>query len=167
MPYKDPEKAKEFHRKWQANYRAQNPEKVRLSLLKWKTKNPDRYKAVMKKHANSKKHNDYMRGYNKTKREKSLEILGSRCSNPDCGWINKDGSRGCTDERCLQIDHINGDGPALRKQFGNGSLALHADIVKDIKHERYQLLCANCNWIKRHINKEHVKGKFEVAGVTI
>ncbi len=34
-----------------------------------------------------------------------FEKLGGRCSNSRCMWVNEDGSRGCTDRRCLQIDH--------------------------------------------------------------
>lgn len=55
-------------------------------------------------------------------------------------------SCGYKDIRALHIDHVNGDGKAergIRKTIYNRIVADKTDI------SRYQLLCANCNWIKR------------------
>lgn len=51
----------------------------------------------------------------------------------------------------LQIDHVNGDGYIKRK-----SIKSYEAQLKDIKEhkEEYQVLCANCNWIKKYENKE-------------
>ena len=58
---------------------------------------------------------------------------------------------GNTDHRCLQVDHIDGGGTKERKEFDANSL--YRKIVRG--HKRgYQLLCANCNWIKRWENQE-------------
>lgn len=61
--------------------------------------------------------------------------LGGVCSR--CGFA---------DVRALQIDHKNGDGAARRKELSGD--AVFKDVVKPHGRERYQLLCANCNWIK-------------------
>lgn len=77
------------------------------------------------------------------------------CGSPSCSWINEDGSRGCSDKRCLQIDHVFGGGVQERKKLG--SKARYLKVLND-QSGVYQLLCANCNWIKRHVNDEN-KGR--------
>lgn len=83
-------------------------------------------------------------------RNRFIDALGAKCASPDCLVPN-----GCTDRRCLQIDHINGDGYIFRKN-GLGSSQIiykyinHLDEAKKI----FQVLCANCNWIKRFVNNE-------------
>jgi len=66
--------------------------------------------------------------------------LGGSCA--QCGF---------TDIRALQIDHKNGDGSAQRREIG-GLHRMYRDILKN--PVPYQLLCANCNWIKRYENGE-------------
>jgi hypothetical protein len=55
----------------------------------------------------------------------------------------------------LQIDHVNGDGSKERggKQHNNYTVML-TEIIEGNKNGRFQLLCANCNWIKRYENNE-------------
>lgn len=86
-------------------------------------------------------------------RDAALQKLGNRCVNPACQWLNADGSRGCTDFRCLQIDHVVGGGNRERKQ-GLTGLALYHAVLAD-QTGKYQALCANCNWIKRHTHHEN------------
>lgn len=88
-------------------------------------------------------------------REQALQYLGGKCANPVCGWANTDGSLGCSDFRCLQIDHVNGDGVKDRRKTGVSSVFLRK-VLRDTSG-MYQLLCANCNWIKRVENKEYMK----------
>jgi hypothetical protein len=40
MPYADPERRREFNRKWMNEYRLVKPENARLSLARWQAKNP-------------------------------------------------------------------------------------------------------------------------------
>ena len=88
------------------------------------------------------------------KRAEVLLHLGGRCANPECGWNNVDGSKGCLDPRCLQIDHVKGDG-AKKRHGGEGTGAVfYRKVLKTVPGEEYQLLCANCNWIKRATNGE-------------
>lgn len=61
---------------------------------------------------------------------------------------------GFDDWRALQIDHISGGGLKARK-LHNGMThpATYRKIIDQDK-DAFQVLCANCNWIKRHANNE-------------
>ena len=84
-------------------------------------------------------------------RDKVIEALGARCKT--CGF---------EDRRALQIDHVNGGGQSDRRErgYGNGySYGFCKKILADPDFLlKYQILCANCNWIKRHENKEYNRG---------
>lgn len=86
----------------------------------------------------------YQKEYLRKVRDAVLEALGGRCVG--CGF---------DDKRALQIDHINGRGSKERKERpyrGN----FHKHVLKSFlsQENKYQLLCANCNWIKRVENNE-------------
>jgi len=58
------------------------------------------------------------------------------------------------DIRVLHIDHVFGNGNIDRKSFKDGhSYYKHLLTIENIS-EKYQLLCANCNWLKRYENRE-------------
>ncbi len=57
-------------------------------------------------------------------------------------------SCGFNDERALSIDHIDGRGAAHRKQLNGVNLCKW--LVKEGYPEGYQILCMNCQFIKRH-----------------
>ena len=52
----------------------------------------------------------------------------------------------------MPLDHVNGGGFAEYRKY-NGYSRLYKKILGDTEG-RYQLLCANCNWIKRYENNE-------------
>lgn len=62
---------------------------------------------------------------------------------------------GIKDYRVLQIDHIYNDGQKEKKEInprmkkGCGTLFFYYWIVKNNFPQRYQILCINCNHIKR------------------
>lgn len=58
----------------------------------------------------------------------------------------------CGNDRreCLQIDHINGGGSAHLKSINNGK-NIYTWLRKNKYPEGFQVLCANCNWIKRYL----------------
>jgi len=59
---------------------------------------------------------------------------------------------GFSDMRALQFDHIDSDGSKHRKI--KHAICLYLDIVRKRNSVPVQILCANCNWIKRHENNE-------------
>jgi hypothetical protein len=106
-------------------------------MRKWSKNNPDKIKESQKKCI--------------TKlREEIIQLLGGKCSNPDCPIPPEK-----MDKRALQIDHINGGGTQEVKKY-RGNYLYHKHILSQLKagSKDYQLLCANCNWIKRYENNE-------------
>ena len=75
-------------------------------------------------------------------REMALAALGGACVH--CGF---------SDYRALQIDHVLGGGTQKRKRH-NSRTAYHKFVAQNTHAGEYQLLCSNCNWIKRYENKE-------------
>ena len=78
-----------------------------------------------------------------------VAALGGRCVR--CGF---------SDPRALQIDHVNGDGASDRAKHGGANASFFKAVLTSICKEenKYQLLCANCNWIKRSERGEHNGG---------
>lgn len=103
---------------------------VKLSRIKYKENNPKNVKESNKK-------------YHAKNRENLLNLLGNVCCK--CGF---------SDKRALQIDHIHGGGIKERKLYNTKDY--HRIVLKSLenKENKYQLLCANCNWIKRYENRE-------------
>ena len=101
------------------------------------------------------RHNEYARKWRKKNapimKDRAYAKLGNRCSSPSCQWLNADGTMGCTDRRCLQVDHVQGEGSKERKS--TTGYVIYQRIITDMEN-RYQLLCANCNWIKRNTEVE-------------
>ena len=78
-------------------------------------------------------------------REKLFNILGHICIR----W-------GFSDKRALQFDHKNGGGIKDVKKFnGNYEMYRYYKNNPEIAKKELQVLCANCNWIKRAENKEY------------
>src|SRR5690349_15325290 len=72
-------------------------------------------------------------------RAKVLDLLGGVCRY--CGY---------SDTRVLQIDHVNGKS-GNKERTGS---QLYTKILRTEDTNNYQLLCPNCNFIKRHTNSE-------------
>ena len=89
----------------------------------------------------------YYPEYTKNLRLKVLDVLGEgKCAK--CG---------IDDYRCLQIDHVKGNGRNDKNNpKGKAGLSFHLWIVNNIDEAKkyLQILCANCNWIKKYENKE-------------
>ena len=81
-------------------------------------------------------------------RWKILEILGNKCIRCD----NDDG-------RVLQVDHVRGGGKTHNRTFKGNRWSYYRQIFIEIEggSKDYQILCANCNWIKRFENQEYKK----------
>jgi hypothetical protein len=86
----------------------------------------------------------YYRRYYLRKKALIFETLGNRCNSPTCHTPGRE-----TDIRCLQIDHVNGGGNQQKFK----SVYLYFNYILE-NPSKFQLLCANCNWIKRVENEE-------------
>ncbi len=83
--------------------------------------------------------------YRIEKRKEALVALGGKCAR--CGF---------TDWRALQIDHVHGGGTKERRE-NPGTISLYLRVIARAASGKYQVLCANCNWIKRFEESEHYK----------
>lgn len=108
----------------------------------WRKNNPDKVKETIERYRNSGKAKRYLNNYRNKLRIEILNFLGGACIK--CNF---------SDPRALQVDHVNGGG---KKELR--TITSYNKYFKMIKSnpEKYQLLCANCNWIKRVENKEHL-----------
>jgi hypothetical protein len=85
-----------------------------------------------------------------------IRFLGGKCSDPYNQHILP-----YSDVRALQIDHINGGGTKESKSICRSSM--YRNILSGAKG--YQILCANCNQIKKSINNETTRKYVEVRSV--
>lgn len=109
----------------------------------WIAKDRDRWNTQCRVHNNACWHSRRMR---------VIERLGGKCQR--CGIL---------DWRVLQIDHINGNGTQEIRARGSDGICAKILAMPDVEWKKeYQLLCSNCNWIKRYENKEHGKRKCQV-----
>lgn len=92
------------------------------------------------------KNNQRQRYMDKWK-SRAFHLLGDKCSR--CGF---------TDKRALQIDHINSDGYLDRVKR---NATHYKKVVNSVlsKERRFQILCCNCNWIKRFEEQEYIHAK--------
>lgn len=81
-------------------------------------------------------------------RAEVIKMLGGSCRK--CGF---------SDARALQVDHVNGGG--LREYREGGSWGVYRNVLNST--EKYQLLCANCNWIKRSEENENCQSTHNKA----
>lgn len=149
MP-RDPEKKKESNRRYREAHREELREYNRLHNQTEERKqaqkrnyekfrsDPERWKRKLEM---DKVRN---RRYRDEIRQKIISLLGGKCVR--CGF---------TDWRALQIDHINGGGSRERKTARSMS-AYYRQIIES-NGDGYQLLCANCNQIKRYEEGEQYR----------
>lgn len=119
---------------------------------------------------NRDKHNEYHRQYNKQYIQKaevreSRRIYGIKWrqkNNPRIELVKALGSMcqkcGFSDIRALQIDHVDGGGNCeLITMFDGSNVRMYTHYLNnlDMAKEKLQILCANCNVIKRIENYEY------------
>jgi len=125
---------KEQHKVWAKAYREKNRDRINA------------YQKAYKQGIGYDKFNGQQRFYTQLRRARCMELLGNRCCK--CGFDNV---------LALQFDHVSGGGTKERKKAkSNRALynAMYQEILEGNVEGHYQLLCANCNWIKRTENKE-------------
>jgi hypothetical protein len=115
-----------------------NPENVvyhrRKNMAKWRTENPAEHSVKQKR-------------WRDTCRDTLFAFFGNKCAR--CGF---------SDWRALQLDHVNGGGrqdPAYKHGRVRANALQLLKRSPDEARQKFQLLCANCNWIKRYENSEH------------
>lgn len=144
MRYRDPEKKREEDRKWREN----NREKLREGYRRYRENNKEKIQAQQKEYrertreARKKSNTLYHRKRRQEIRNKIFDMLGGPVCK-QCGYSE--------DSRALQIDHINGGGHRHRKST---SPSLYYAAILASGGEGFQVLCANCNQIKRYANSE-------------
>jgi exonuclease VII large subunit len=126
--------------KLRAMYRrryAEHSEELRGKKRKYKEENREKVLASVRK--SCKKFRDRIR-------QAVIALFGGKCAR--CGF---------SDWRALQVDHINGGGTKERKSLQNNQALYKAMLAADPAdiNSKYQLLCANCNQIKRYEEGEH------------
>ncbi len=80
---------------------------------------------------------------NASNREALLDLYGRQCRR--CGF---------DDERALQVDHVNGGGTQHWGRINHNRTRFTKDVLAH--PERFQLLCANCNAIKKFAEDQAV-----------
>lgn len=80
-----------------------------------------------------------------------LNAFGAKCAR--CGFA---------DPRALQIDHVHDDG-YIDKWDRTDTVKFKKTVLAEIQSGRYQLLCANCNWIKRRECEKKILDELELA----
>lgn len=87
----------------------------------------------------------YKNEWRKNNRLKLIALLGNKCIK--CGF---------SDIRALQLDHINNDGHIDRKKFKCvQNYYFYYCKHEEMARKNLQVLCANCNWIRRYECKKH------------
>lgn len=121
---------------------------TKKSDKEWRSKNIEKVREIHQRHYLKRKEKaiETSKKVYQTYKEKIFDILKRECV--QCGF---------NDVRALQIDHKNGGGNFERKYLasrGSNYLRFVLEDITDNNDKNYQILCANCNWIKRHENKE-------------
>lgn len=141
MPFDE----KEYQKKYRETHKGQ----IRGKQREWYLKNRKRILRERKEKAKKFKTKYGFSYYTYITRKHKKEIfglLGNKCTM--CGN---------TDQRILQIDHVHGGGTKERKKFHGDMGKYYRHILRKLQEgsKEYQLLCANCNLIKRVERREH------------
>jgi hypothetical protein len=84
---------------------------------------------------------NHLRRLRLSRKMRIIELFGGKCVR--CGF---------DDWRALQVDHVRGGGYQEVKKHKHPD-DYYKFIEENATSGRYQLLCANCNWIKRYEDK--------------
>jgi hypothetical protein len=119
---------------------------------KWSQENTDHHRELRREHSkftyrvqldsSRAESRDRVRRQNLELKVECFEKLGGCCVR--CGYD--------IDQRALQIDHVHGGGTQERRRL-KSTAALYRKVLADTEGN-YQLLCANCNQIKKHEQQE-------------
>jgi|ERR1700685_144762 len=117
---------------------------------KWAAAHPDFHKEYQRGEKNrqakrewKKRHPEYPALAWRRQKERVFAMYGSVCAR--CGF---------SDKRALQLDHVQDDGHKHRRTRRDGRRTTDCrrawtDASRSYQPNKFQILCANCNWIKR------------------
>lgn len=132
---------------YRAKYHSDNRQRLCAASREWNAKHPEYIKERNKRHyaqmstEDKQKEKDRLKKYYDEAIVIVFELYGNTCGH--CGF---------SDKRALQLDHKEGGGRKLKDPRGK---FLAGQILSGKQpFEKFQLLCANCNWIKRWENGE-------------
>jgi len=132
MEHKEEINERDKQRYWE------NREKKLANVKEYRENNKEKEQLRHKIYYDKVKEREQLRNYNR--RQKLLNKLGKNCTH--CGF---------SDWRALQIDHINNNGYDERKRESATKTYRRILAMSDEEaRKQYQILCANCNWIKKH-----------------
>jgi hypothetical protein len=117
---------------YNALLRERDPKKRHDYWVKYKAQNRERLAEIAQ------------RSKSKLKREVISHYSGGSMACARCGY---------SDIRALGLDHINGDGARQRK-LGSAGNGFYFWLRTNRYPEGFQVLCMNCNWLKREENSE-------------
>lgn len=144
----NPEKTKELNRLHYQNRKVKFLETLRNRYhndIEWRKRRDERNRKYRSTRKYKDKRNSIEREKLKYYRNKVFEILGGYvCGN--CGYN--------VDKRVLQVDHIYGGGNKERKLgYTYATWKKYAEDP-ELTKAKFQVLCANCNILKRYENNE-------------
>lgn len=97
------------------------------------------------------KHRECILAYSKARHQGIKRLILNHYSNGSCVCA----VCGFSDTRALSIDHINGGGGEHRRLTTKAGIDFYQWLIKNNYPPGYQVLCLNCNWIKRMTNNEN------------
>lgn len=137
-------KSTELKKKYMKEWREKNEKKVK----DYRNKTKEHMKEWQENYRKTDVGKEVRRKYGEKTRNTVVGVLGGSCIK--CGF---------SDSRALQIDNINGGGGKERREMVS-TYTFYCKVIESVlkKENKYQLLCANCNWIKKVENKEYGQG---------
>jgi hypothetical protein len=134
-------------------------EKEREAKKNWRDAHPTynkQYREDHKERLKKQAHQNYL-AHREEKIRKTVKYHRAKVQELRAQILAKYGKKcnhcGLTDERVLCVDHVNGGG--YRERMSCSYEAMYKRVLADTNNT-YQILCHNCNWIKRCERRENI-----------
>lgn len=136
----------EQYREYKRQYRQNNPEQKHQSDIAYRKRNREKIRAKNKIYyrENIEQYAKIRLAWGLALKQEVMTVYSKGV--PQCVRC------GYSDIRALSIDHINGKGSVHRRMINNTT---YRWLKKQGFPEGYQVLCMNCQFIKRIENREH------------
>lgn len=124
------EKSRAAYAAWYARNKEKAREQKRIVMKRLRDESPEKYNAQSRKA--------------KVKEKLALFVMyGNKCKM--CGF---------SDMRALSLDHVLDNGNVERKELGERGVYRRAK--SQYRPDEYQILCMNCQFIKRSVGSSHI-----------